>query len=775
MAEDQQPAIHELGTPSMPTHSQTPLTQVISPPILAEISTSHSGVPIGHHPLTAQTASNLVDSARFTALEGMVNQLATNMATNMTELMAMLRDQNRTSSSFTPPPEHRPIVYPNPTVPSTCVSEVEDISFSATTYAPPAAFLSTNLTMHTLPLLTVSMRPPIYTVPPPTIPPVMIAQAPVPIVDQFPFQAPQPQISFSYPAPPPLNIPPTEPGTPTQVAPPAQPTNIPPKTENEQERRIRRMEETIRALQVGNSRFDFGDSDWNLFLSMRLPPKIKIPYFKIYDGEAKTRLLASSILDIKRHSRFRWTTPLHCRLLKHMHIPCIMCSPTSRNLRNSMLLLRLNKVDPRLRDLLSRLNMLQPRELNRVVMLNRVHASSNKIRTEASGPHFDPSVQNQNMCCEFHKGAPGHTLDTCWRLRDKIQEMIDTSQISFNEVKPPNVYANPFPDHGSSSGPSVDMISIAAIGEDAQKTSVPFVINYALVDGAFTSVLFVVEVPAKEPYQDHQVPWNYGGEVANMEQEMSAMGITRLGRVYQGPEPADKGKALATAFSAVPEAVPLPTKKVTDQEAESFMKVIKASEYKVVEQMGKSPAHISLLVLLLSSESHRNALLKVLTATQVLKDTASDRIDETVNSIFSNQISFADDELSSEGQGHLRALHIVCKCNNHVVGRVMIHNVSALNVCPVSTLKQKNVDMSHIRASKTTVRAFDGSRREVNGEMDLLIDKMKFFVEGKLITINGEEDYVVYKETAVPYISIGEHQNLPFHSFDTISVIRDYG
>ncbi|PKI42625.1 hypothetical protein CRG98_036988 [Punica granatum] len=87
--------IHEQDTPPMLTHSQTPLTQVISPPIPADISTAHSGVPIGHPPPTAQTASNLVDSARFTALEGMVNQLATNMPTNMTELMAMLNVRTR--------------------------------------------------------------------------------------------------------------------------------------------------------------------------------------------------------------------------------------------------------------------------------------------------------------------------------------------------------------------------------------------------------------------------------------------------------------------------------------------------------------------------------------------------------------------------------------------------------------------------------------------------------------------------------------------------------
>ncbi|PKI70882.1 hypothetical protein CRG98_008773 [Punica granatum] len=173
------------------------------------------------------------------------------------------------------------------------------------------------------------------------------------------------------------------------------------------------------------------------------------------------------------------------------------------------------------------------------------------------------------------------------------------------------------------------------------------------------------------------------------------------------------------------------------------MKMIKASEYKVMEQMGKSPAHISLLALLLSSEPHRDALLKVLTAAQIPKETTPNKIKETVNSIFSNQISFAEDELSSE---------------------VMIDNGSALNVCPVFTLKQMNVDMSRIRASKTTVRAFDGSKR-----------KLKFFVEGKLITVDGEEDYTVYEETVVPYISIGEDQNFPFHSFDTISVIRDYG
>ncbi|PKI75829.1 hypothetical protein CRG98_003744, partial [Punica granatum] len=162
------------------------------------------------------------------------------------------------------------------------------------------------------------------------------------------------------------------------------------------------------------------------------------------------------------------------------------------------------------------------------------------------------------------------------------------------------------------------------------------------------------------------------------------MGVTCSGRLYENPAAANKGKASAVEVEAIPGAPPTSPKKVTEEEAEAFMKIIKASEYKVVEQMAKSPAHVSLLALLLSSKPHREALLRVLTAAQVPKGTPPDQIEETVSSIFSNTISFSDDELPSEGCAHSRALHIVCKCNNHIVGRVMIDNGSALNIGPSS-------------------------------------------------------------------------------------------
>ncbi|PKI67121.1 hypothetical protein CRG98_012494 [Punica granatum] len=87
----------------------------------------------------------------------------------------------------------------------------------------------------------------------------------------------------------------------------------------------------------------------------------------------------------------------------------------------------------------------------------------------ALAPNFNPVKQNQNLRCEYHQGAPSHTTDHCWKLREKIQDMIKKNEISFNAVKPSSVQANPLPDHGSSSGPTVNMIGAYFFGKDEIK------------------------------------------------------------------------------------------------------------------------------------------------------------------------------------------------------------------------------------------------------------------------------------------------------------------
>ncbi len=88
----------------------------------------------------------------------------------------------------------------------------------------------------------------------------------------------------------------------------------------------------------------------------------------------------------------------------------------------------------------------------------------------------------------------------------------------------------------------------------------------------------------------------------------------------------------------------------------------------------------------------------------------------------SNGISLSDDELPPEGTGHNKALHIAVKCREMRVARVLIDNGSALNVCPLATISKLGVDRASIRPCSTTIRAFDGSKRQVQGEVDLHVE-----------------------------------------------------
>ncbi|PKI76924.1 hypothetical protein CRG98_002711 [Punica granatum] len=659
--------------------------------------------------------------------------------------------------------------------------------------------------------------------------------------------------SAPYQAPPPINITFFEPGPPTHAAPIAPPTNFLPGTETEQERRMKKMKETIRALQANDPRHSTSYLDLTLFLGMQLPKKVKVPDFQKYDEtkdprhhlryyhkkmlqywdyeqfaiatfqeslsgpalkwfislraedipscaelskkfveqyqynmETPPSFLEMSTMKMAEGQKFEdYATNWRSEAAKHFPPICEaqqiqMLHGTLKGAYYSHLMghkstfsemiMAGKQVDLgiKLGSLNTSLNQftIQPRwprnKLSTTTPLLRPHSIGPRLRGLLSrhipGPKFILANQDQSLHCEYRSGAPGHTTDNCWKLWEEIQKLIDAKKISFNTITPPNVQANHLPDHGSSSGPTINMISVYTMREDEsqQEDPTPFVID--------------------------KVPWTYEGSVGNLEQQFSVMGMTRSGQVYENSETTGKGKVLVASGSLA---------------------------YPVEE------AHISLLALLLSSEPHREALLRVLTEAQVPKETTPDRNEEIVSSIFSNTISFSDDELPSEGWAHSRALHIVCKCNNFVIGLVMIDNGSALNVCPVSTLKQMNVDLNRIRPSKTAVRAFDDSRREVNGEIDLLIDvgpcsfsvlfqvldipntfslllgrpwihstgavpsslhqRLKFIARERLITVKGKEDYAIYKETAVPYISIGDDENLPFHSLKTISIIWDYG
>ena len=74
-----------------------------------------------------------------------------------------------------------------------------------------------------------------------------------------------------------------------------------------------------------------------------------------------------------------------------------------------------------------------------------------------------------------------------------------------------------------------------------------------------------------------------------------------------------------------------------------------------------------------------------------------------------NQISFMDDELPLEGRDHTLPMHIMVRCENMIVARVLIDNGSALNICLMSSLEHLNVDTSLICPTTMIISAFDGT------------------------------------------------------------------
>jgi len=124
----------------------------------------------------------------------------------------------------------------------------------------------------------------------------------------------------------------------------------------------------------------------------------------------------------------------------------------------------------------------------------------------------------------------------------------------------------------------------------------------------------------------------------------------------------------------------------------------------------------------MSSEPHRALLVKVLNEAHIAQDISVESFRGIINNITANNyLTFAEEEIPTEGRGHNRALHVSVKCLEHVMAKVLIDNSSSLNVMPKSTLEKLPFNASHLRSSSMVVRAFDGSRRKVRGEIDLLV------------------------------------------------------
>jgi len=57
-----------------------------------------------------------------------------------------------------------------------------------------------------------------------------------------------------------------------------------------------------------------------------------------------------------------------------------------------------------------------------------------------------PPGYDANTHCEFHMGAPGHTLENCFAFQNRVQDLIEAKVVSFTPRRP-NVNTNPMLTH----------------------------------------------------------------------------------------------------------------------------------------------------------------------------------------------------------------------------------------------------------------------------------------------------------------------------------------
>lgn len=142
----------------------------------------------------------------------------------------------------------------------------------------------------------------------------------------------------------------------------------------------------------------------------------------------------------------------------------------------------------------------------------------------------------------------------------------------------------------------------------------------------------------------------------------------------------------------------------------------------MVDQLNQTTSKISMLYLLLSLVAHREALLKILNEAHLTKDITVDQFDGVVTNITaSNFLGFSSGEIPSEGYAHNKAPHISVKCQDSILSRVLMDIDSSLNVMPQNTLMKLNVVRTFMKNSMLVIKAFDGLKRMVIGEVDLPI------------------------------------------------------
>ncbi|XP_073267151.1 uncharacterized protein [Populus alba] len=343
----------------------------------------------------------------------------------------------------------------------------------------------------------------------------------------------------------------------------------------------------------------------------------------------------------------------------------------------------------------------------------------------------------ENDFCPFHK-KKGHHIDECIEFHQKVARMLTLGELRIEATR---------------DNEEIEMI------ENQGKCRVQSTAN-----GLSKLILTKPSYANKVDYG--VMPGDYG-YTSNIETPLPLFrteisGLTRSGRCFTPEELEKQRKAKGKEVLDLDKEFEV-NKPVTEEETNEFLKLMKHSEYCIVDQLKKTPAKISIMSLILSSEPHRSALQKVLNEAYIPQDIEQKTMEHLVGRIHdANYLYFTEDELDAEGTGHNKPLYVTVRCKDYLIGKVLIDNSSALNVLPRHMLDDMPVDPSYMQPSVMTARAYDGLPRQVIGSIE-------YIANGVLVTVKAEETISMVRNVAVPFIEAEDCKDGNLHAFEVVN------
>ena len=178
----------------------------------------------------------------------------------------------------------------------------------------------------------------------------------------------------------------------------------------------------------------------------------------------------------------------------------------------------------------------------------------------------------------------------------------------------------------------------------------------------------------------------------------------------------------------------------------------------ILKKLQSTQTHISIWILIASSTTHRETLIKALSQIRVDTTTSLEGLIHMLTIGRASWIVFFEDDLPPEGSDHTRPLHISVGCLGRRVPFVLLNNGSALNVCPLATAIALGYGPKDFEPSTQTIRAYESTRIEVMGTLtlELTIGPVVFQVLFQILRIPVSFNLLlsrtwIHSASAIPY------------------------